>query len=230
MDHGKLVLKAAQISLKDFPQNESSNKASLRLTGDAPCFELYRDNPRWAEPKPAVSIPGVYSYFNRYQSSVCIGGRQFTLAIGDVHACIRFVDAAKLWFWDYRKRPIRDAIDTDFNLGLSQAKSDIENCGWLKNFLQKVENELIGNAFLSPAQKRTRKTFQRETFWIDWKNFQVSAENFIAELREFPNAKAYVDILVEALNTFEKTIESADRQFVKPSTQETVDVSINQAL
>lgn len=212
-------MKPLQIALKDFPQNDTANQASIRLTGDQPWFELYREIRRWAEPVPAKSIPGVYTYFNRYQASVYVRGRQITVAVGDIHACIRFGDAAKLWFWDYRKRPSREAVDTDFNLGIAQAQSDTKNCAWLSAHLQKLETGLIVEGFLEPGFKRVQ-LFDRQTFLVSWKEFQANANLFVGQLRSFPGVKAHVDTIVEALATLEKTVESADRQFVKPSSAE----------
>lgn len=207
-----------EIRHDQFPQSADADEMTKRLLADTT--------------KPT---PGVYRFYDRWHVRTFIRKQQFTLAKGDIHACIRFADAALLYFWYYRKRPLREPIDTDFNLGIKFAKSDLENCEWLTRFLRATEAEMLSEKFMELSDKRSPSkesdTFRRDVFLMDWERFKSSARGFALELKLHGNqAKFTYETFVENLDTLGKIIDSADRQFVKPASLAPHDPSMDQTL
>lgn len=184
---------------------------------------------------PARGLQGVYRFYDRWHVRTFIRKQQFTLVKGDVFACVRVADAALLYFWYYRRRPAREPVDTDFNLGIQFAKFDLENCEWLRRFLRATEAELLSEKFMEQSDKRCPSkesdNFRRDVFLMDWERFKTSAQKFATELRlNGPDAKITHDTFVENLDSLGRIIDSADRQFVKPASMLPRDSSMDQTL
>lgn len=212
------VFEPAVISLNQFPQNPTADETASRRLRD-----------------PSFSPSGVYRYYDRYQTRVSIGQQQHTLATGSLHACLRMTDAAMLYFWGYRKRPQRNPIDTDFNIGIESAQSDLDNCGWLRDHLEAIEHALIGMRLIDATNKRSVSTapgaFDREKFLLFWKGFAQQAQLGIQQLRSTGEpAKVLHVSMVEALDTISKVIDTADRAVWKPASMSPRDASLDQAL
>lgn len=207
-----------EISHAQLPQLPEADELTKRLLAD-----------------PERGLQGVYRFYDRWHVRTFIRRQQFTLVKGDVHACIRFADAALLYFWYYRRRPAREPVDTDFNLGIQFARHDLENCEWLQRFLRAIEAELLSEKFMELSDKRCPSkdsdNFRRDVFLMDWERFRNSARGFILELKlSGGEAKITHDTFVENLDNLGRIIISADRQFVKPASITPRDPSADQIL
>jgi hypothetical protein len=212
------IFKPIQVTHSQFPQNPPADESAQRRVLDT-----------------SKRIPGVYSFYDRYQSRVSIGKHQYTLGTGTLHACMRLTNAALLFFWGYRQRPLRDPIDTDFPVGLDIAQSDLLNCAWLANYLREIECNLIANKLVDPASKRTirntPKKFDREKFLTVWAMFKGEAAQALNELRLAGDPARIIHVtMAESLDTLSKTIETADRAILKPGSMAPRDASLDQPL
>lgn len=201
-----------------FPQNTAADATARRRIAD-----------------PNQTTPGVYQYYDRYQTRISIGRMQHTIATGTIHACLRMTDAALLYFWGYRARPARGPLDIDFNVGLDVARNDIESCEWLREHFEYVEHELINAGMIDPSRKRAVNSkppeFDRAKFLLQWQAFKVESSGFLRALaKSGESAKFLHATMSEHLNAIEKCIDTADRSIIKPSTMKPDDASMEQIL
>lgn len=187
------------INLGQFPQDEAANARAADLLADT-----------------TKNLYGVYRYYDRFQSRPFISTRQITLATGGAHPCLRFTDAAVLYFWPYRKRPKRAAIDTDFNLGIRRAQADLDDCPWLLGYLVDIENQLVAAGELHRENKRIvkREQFCRADCLTQFEQFKLWSNSVIDELwAKGEPAKLHRATFTESVNQLQKVFESVDRQF-----------------
>jgi hypothetical protein len=189
------------INLGQFPQDEAATARASALIGDT-----------------TKNLYGVYSYYDRYQSRPFIGRRQWTLATGGVHPCIRFTDAAVLYFWPYRRRPNRGPIDTDFNLGIRRAQADLDNCPWLLGHLVELENKLVAAGELNRDHKRKPAvvTFSRADTLVEFERFKLWSAGIVDELwKRGEPAKLHRLTFEDAVKQFGAAFESVDKTFLQ---------------
>jgi len=189
------------LNLGQFPPDEAATARASALIGDT-----------------TKNLYSVYSYYDRFQSRPFIGRRQWTLATGGVHPCLRFTDAAVLYFWPYRRRPKRGPIDTDFNLGIRRAQSDLDNCPWLLGHLVALENELLAAGELSREQKRKPvvETFSRAESLAEFQRFRLWSSSIIDELwKRGEPARLHRVTFEDAVKQMTAAFESVDGKFLK---------------
>lgn len=182
-----------------FPQDEAANARAADLLADT-----------------TKNLYGVYRYYDRFQSRPFVSSRQITLATGGAHPCLRFTDAAVLYFWPYRKRPKRSPIDTDFNLGIRRAQSDLDDCPWLLGYLVDIENQLVAAGELHRENKRIIKPaeFCRAECLVQFEQFKLWSGSVIDELwTKGEIAKSYRASFTESVEQLQKVFESVDRKF-----------------
>lgn len=198
----KKIVDATKITHSQFPQRPDADAVAQRRLVD-----------------PAFSPSGVYRYYDRYMSRLCVGQTQHTLATGTLHACMRYTDAALLHFWGYRQRPMRGPLDIDFNIGIDIARFDLENCAWLKTDLEDKEQTLLAAGILRATDKRDVMAafkFDRARFLVRWNAFFAEHKLLLDELRSKGEPAKHIHGLAsEHFDAYSKCVSTADN-ILKP--------------